>query len=918
MDFKPLVRRHLPPLVIHREPEILEELAQHLSDIYRDGLGEGLSHEEAVARASAALPGASAEFARDLQSASRTLPALIADRWRAADDGELDGPGRRWTILADLRRDVRYALRMLLRAPGFAAVVCVTLALGIGANAVIFSAVDAVLLRQAPVADPGSVVSIYTTSSDGRDRFSSSSYPDYLDLKNSGTFADVAVFASIPLVLDAGGVTESIAGELVSGNYFDVLGVRIAQGRAFLPEEDRSGAQQRVVIVSHGAWTRRFGGDASLIGRAVSLNGTPYTVVGIAPEGFTSPVLGRAPEMWAPAALQPELRPPSAGLRRSLGHSNLLSERGPRWLNLVARLRPDSSPEAATASASMVAERLGHAYPSSNRGRQFTIVRIGEGPGVRSEVRPLLRLLFAAVVIVLLIACANVASLLLVRAVSRRREVALRMAVGAGRGRLVRQWLTESVLLSLAGAAGGVVIAVWGSPLLYRFGIPESVALGVNPRLLLFVAAVAIGSGLLFGLAPVLQTVRRDTLTAIRDEGGAVASGVRSTRLRSAFVVVQVALSLMLLVAAGLFLRTLHNATSVSLGYDIDRLLVGEVNLDVRGYSPDEGSQVYGRILERVGSLPGVEAVGAARVTVLSGAARTISVSQDGLPIAADGGNAIEVRANTISDGYLDTMRIRTIRGRGFSSTDAPGSSPVTIISQSLASRLFPGADPVGRTVRLSGDSALEIIGVVPDTIYRSSIERNAPPSLYVPLSQNYESGVNLHVRTSGNPADFIPAVREAIRQVDPRLVFNRPASMREIFVDSVGDQRMLATLVAAFGGVALLLAAVGLYGVMAHITAQRTSEIGIRLALGAPPASILGLVLGQGLRLVGTGVALGLAGAFAAVKYVENQLFGVSPTDPATFAAVCVTLLVVGAVACFVPARRAMKTNASVALRSV
>jgi putative ABC transport system permease protein len=917
MDFKQIVRSHLAPMVIAREPEIVDELALHLSDLYREGLAEGLSHDDALARATAALPSRSEVLTREIESASRALPALIVDRWRVSDDGLAVEAGSRWSVLADFRRDLRYAVRMLARTPGFTFIVCLTLALGIGANTVIFTAVDAIMLRSAPVADPESVVSIYTSSSDGRDRFSTSGYPDYLDLRDSGIFTSIAAYASIALVLDNGGVNETLVGELVTGNYFDVLGVRIPLGRTFSPDEDRSGSQQRVVVVSHETWTRRFGADPGLVGRTITLNGNPYTVMGIAPRGFTSPVLGRAPEMWAPAALQPELRPPSAGARRSLGHSNLLSERGPRWLNMIARRAPGTTVESTLAAANVLGERLERAYPDTNRGRRFTIVPLGEGPGVRASTWPLLRQLSIAVVLVLLIACANVASLLLVRAVARRREVAVRMAVGAGRGRLVRQWLTESVLLGLAGAAGGVLLTIWCSPMLHELGIPESVTLAVNGRVLLVAIAAAVVSGVLFGLAPVLQTLRRDTITAMREDGGAVASGAGGARLRSAFVIVQVALSTVLLVGAGLFLRTLHNALSVDLGYRIDDVLVAGVNLDVRGYAPDAGQTAYAQILERVRAIPGVEAAGAARVTVLSGGARTTTVSVDGLPLAPDGSNGIDVRANTITEGYLDVLGIPLLRGRNFEQTDRAGTTPVAIVSERLAARLHPGVDPIGRSVRLGARTVLQIVGVVRDTAYRSGIEQNAPPILYVPLAQNYESGMTFHVRSSGDPLALVPSIRRAVQSVDPQLVLGRASTLRDLFGDSLDDQRLMATLVGVSAGLALLLAAVGVYGVMAHAASQRTSEIGIRLALGAGPGSILQLMLGEGLRLVLIGSLLGLAGAFAGVRYLEAQLFGVAPTDPLTFVLVSLTLLLAGLLASYVPARRAMRVNPSVALRA-
>ena len=917
MDFRPHVRAHLPALRIAREPEIVDEISLHLDDLYREARLSGADHETALARALEALPDAADAFARDLESASRALPGLIADRWRAADDGSLSSSSssRSWSMFADFRRDLRYATRMLARTPGFTLVIVATLALGIGANAVIFSAVDAILLQKAQVADPATLVRVYTTSADGRDRFSTSCYPDYLDLRASAAFKDVAAFATIPFVLGTPEGNEQVSGELVTGNYFDLLGVTMPLGRGFVADEDRAASPVRVVVVSHATWTRRLARDPGIIGRTLTLNGQSYTVVGVAPKDFTSPVLGRAPEFWAPAALQPELRPPSTGLRRGLGGTNMLHARGPRWLNMIARLPPGVTIDGALAAADTVSANLERSYPNTNRGRRFHVAGLGEGPGVRATTEPLLRLLVAAVAVVLLIACANVASLLLVRAVTRRREIAVRMAVGAGRSRLVRQWLTESVLLALLGAAGGVVIAWWGAPVLYTFGIPRTIELGLTSRVLLFTAAIAVASAVAFGLAPVFQTLRRSTVDALRDEGGAVASGIHATRMRSAFVVVQVALCLALLVAAGLFVRTLRNATSVDLGYDVDRVLLAEINLDVRGYSEDAGQAVYARVLERLQALPGVEAVGAARVTVLSGGSRTSEVSTDGRPVADDLRNALVVRVNVISDRYLDAMGIGVLAGRGFLPADNASTPRVTIISERLASSVFRDADPLGRTV-FYGRTPLTVIGVVPDTIYRSAIEQNPPPFLYVPLLQNYESGVTLHVRASGDPAALTPAVRRALQEVDPQLVLGRPRVLREEFDTSVVRQRMMAVLVGSFGALSLLLSALGLYGVMAHVTGQRTTEIGIRLALGARPASIFRLTLSDGMRLVGLGALLGAIGSFAGSRYLRSQLFGVEPTDPLTLTLVIIVLLAAAVSACVLPARRAMRVDPALVLR--
>jgi predicted permease len=914
MDFHRFVREHLPPLAIAREPEIVDELAQHLSDLYQEVRARGLTHDAALARATAALPAYPDELGRAIETASRSLPGLIADRWRITLDEPAPQSAGRFTMMSDLRRDLRYALRMLLRTPGFTFVVVLTIALGVGANAAIFSAVDALLLRSAPIADPHRVVSIYTSSSDN-DPFSSSSYLDYVDLRDSGTLAGLAAFATIALSMDAGGETQPVRGEVVSGNYFDVLGVPIRVGRAFRPDEDVAGNPVRVAVITHDFWLRQFAGDPSAVGKPISLNGQSYSVIGVTPRGFVGPVLGRAPELWVPLALQTEVRPPSAGVRQVLGSSNLLNVRDVRWLNMIGRLHENSGLEQASAALDVMGRRLAAASPDSNAGRKFSVVLLGEGPGVRASARPLLGLLGVAVVLVLLIACANVASLLLARAISRRREVAVRMAVGAGRSRLVRQWLTESVLLALLGAVGATVLAIWATPILYGFGIPESVELGVNVRVVLFALLVAIACGLLFGMAPIVQTFRQDSLSALRDEGGAVATGARAARMRRAFVVVQVALSLMLLVGAGLFLRTLQNARAVELGYQIENTLLVDINLDVRGYSPESGQAAYQQLMERVAAIPGVTTVGASRVTVLSGAARSGAISTDGQPVNRAAGNSMTVRSNVIAGRYLEAMGIPVVRGRNFNSSDNASARPVAIVSRSLANRLWPGADPIGKPI-VAGTMPIEVVGAVPDAVYASAIERNPPPFFYVPLLQRYESGMTLHIRTAGDPLALVPSVRQAVRDVDPQLIAGRPRPLSDEFAASIGEQRTMVILIGLFGGVALLLAAVGLYGTMAHLAGQRTTEMGIRLALGARPSSIMMLVISEGLRLVGLGAALGLAGAFAGSRQLQSQLFNVAPTDPVTFVSVALVLVAVGTLACALPARRVMKLDPVVALR--
>ena len=920
MEFRRYVRERLPALGVLREDEIVEELAQHLEDVYRDGVASGLDHDAAWERATAALPKAADELAGALRTASRSPAHRAADAWHA----HLNEPPRPFggSMLTGFRRDLRYALRTIAREPGFTAVVVVTLALGIGGTTAAYSAIDAILLRSAPVADPDRVVNAYmlyparvTANPAGGDQVGNTSYLDYADLRDSKVLDGLAAFSGISLTLDTNGTPERIDSQVVTGNYFDVLGVPAAIGRTFTPDDDRIGSPVRVAVLSYGTWQRRFGSDPTIVGRSVSLNGNQYTVIGVARRGFRGPELGDAAEVWVPMALQPQVRPPSAGsLRQRFPDMRLLEARDVRWLSMIGRLRDGSSVAEAAASLDVIGRRLQTAYPESNRDISATVMPLGAGPGLRREARPLLRLLVVAVTLVLLIACANVASLLLARAVTRQREVAVRIAIGAGRGQLVRQWLTESIVLGVLGSVAALVVAYWAIPLLYGFLIVTGVDISLNMRVLAFTIAIGVTAGVIFGLAPVVQVIRPEAVTALRDEGGTVASGGRATRARSAFVVVQVALSLVLLIGAGLFLRTLQHAYAVSLGYSVDRMLIATIEPGDR-YQPAAGQAFYTEVLNRLNALPGVAAAGAARVTVLSGASRTMAVSVDGRPLQQDRSNVIPVRANVVSDRYLEAMGIPVLMGRNFQSGDLPAAQKVVIVSRSLASRLWPNVNPIGQT--LISASPLVVVGVVPDTVYRRTTDRQVLPVFYLPLSQNYEAAVTLHVRTTGDPMAILPAVRKVVSDIDSRIALVRPRLLEDEFSQSLTEERTMVQFVGGLSGIALLLAAVGLYGVMAYATRQRTPEIGVRLALGASPASILSMVVLRGLRLVAIGGTFGLVTAFVAVRFVRGLLFGVEPTDPVTWTAVVFTLTLVGLLACVVPARRAMRIDPVRALRN-
>jgi predicted permease len=523
--------------------------------------------------------------------------------------------------------------------------------------------------------------------------------------------------------------------------------------------------------------------------------------------------------------------------------------------------------------------------------------------------------LTVAVALVLLIACANVAGLLIVRALARQKEIAVRLAIGASRARLVRQWLSESLFLACTGAVAGVLLAWWMTPLLHSVGIPEGVDLTINPRVLAFTLTAAIASAVVFGCASVVQVLGRDSLGSLREGGRGSTTSRRAMRLRGAFVVVQVALSLVLLVGAGLFLRSLQNAYAVELGYGVDRTILTDLNLDVRGYSQEAGQRIYSEVMDRIRRIPGVADVGAARVVMLSGGARRTGVSTDGQPLQRDGRNSIGVRTNVVSQGYLETLGIPILRGRSFGAEDHATSPRVAIVERSLAERLWPNGDPIGETL-VSEGPPYTVIGVVPAVVYESPIEAEPLPSFYSLLAQNYEAGVTLHIRTAGEPLGVFPLVRQAVREVDPVLMLTAPVPLRQVLDRSLGDQRMMARLVSIFGAVAAALALIGLYSVMAHLVVQRRAEIGVRLALGAEPRAIVGLVLRQGVRLVAIGLPVGLAAALGASRYVRSQLFGVEPSDPLTLVGISILFLMIAIAACLVPARRAVRVDPTIALR--
>ncbi|MFL6207312.1 MAG: ABC transporter permease [Pyrinomonadaceae bacterium] len=832
--------------------------------------------------------------------------------------------------MGTLWQDMKYGLRMLLRRPGFTVVAVLALALGIGANTAIFSLVYATLLRPLPVAAPERLVYLFTGPPDNP--YNVASYPDYVDLRDqSQSFDGLIARGGITVSLRNGEQPAQVSGLVVSGNYFDVLGVHAARGRTFTAEEGQTPGKYPVVVISHGLWQRMFGGDSNIVGRQVALNGQQFTIVGVAPQEFKGTESDRVNDIYVPMMMQSVVRPPRGGYSGEM-NPDLLNTRGNRWLLLVGRLKPGVTIEQAQAEITTVMHRQGEAHPDTNRGRIGTLSFVSQGdPEQRGALVSAARLLLGVVGLVLLIACANVANLLLARATARRKEIAVRLALGAGRLRLVRQLLTESVLLALLGGGLGLLLAVWLTDLLAAVPPPPGV-LPIRPefsfdrRVLLFTCALSLLTGLVFGLVPALQASRPDLVSALKDESVPLDER-RRLNARSLLVIAQVALSLVLLVGAGLFLRSLQHAQAISTGFDANKILVAPLSVNLLRYTRPQGREFYRQTVERVRALPGVEAASVARLLPLGGGSSTRGLliagqtnadtgvyrNENGSP--EDNPNTISV--NTIGDSYFQTMGIALVRGRDFDARDAEDRPPVVIVNETFVRRHLAGQEPLGQRLSFRGAQGpwVEIVGVARDSKYRT-LGENPTPFAYLPLAQNHETGVTLLVRTKGEPAALAGAVRREVQQLEPNLPLTDIEPVTQVIGEALYPARMGALLLTGFGLLAVVLAAVGLYGVMSFVVSRRTREIGIRIALGAQTGAVLRLVLGQSMALVAAGIVLGLIAATMATRVLASFLYGVGTRDAVTFTLAPLALLLVALLASYVPARRATKVDPVVALR--
>jgi predicted permease len=878
------------------EQELEEEVRSHLEMARRDRVERGETAEEAEhsARREFGNVGLVKETTRDV--------------W-----------GWRW--VKDLVEDARYGLRVLSKNPGFTAVVVLILALGVGFNTAMFSLVNAVLFRPlAGVEQPEQLVEFVRVQPNYR--FTNWSYPDYLDYRDSNhTLSGVAARARTSISL-ANGSTERARGEMVSGNYFSLLGTRPALGRLILPSDDSAIGAHSVAVLNYNLWQRDFGSDPNVVGKGIILNGLPFTVVGVAAKEFAGTTVGGISDLWVPIAAQPQIAP-----RLSAG---TLQERAAGWIALVGRLKPGVSLQQAQADMSNISAQLAQAYPT-NVGRMVALSpRAGIDPDDEAELRSFLVLLLGAVILLLLVACSNVANLLLVRAASRRREIAVRLALGASRGRLIRQLLTEGLLLSVMAGAVGLAITPWIGDLTVAFRnnsyLMRGIDLSPDSRVLAFSFLLAIVTGMLFGLAPALQASKPDLVSSLKE--GSAAAGYRRSRLQRLLVTAQVALSLVLLIGAGLVLRTMQKILSVDPGFTADKALLASIDLSIQGYSESQGRLFYRQLLERVeaipsvtsasfaGSLPPQDWEGSSRMSIFYPGQEPLEELQHGREFEL----GVRVGVNSIAPRYFETLGISLVAGRDFTVHDDDRSPGVVIVNQKLAAHLWPGQNPIAKLIvcpkwpyRQAGP-LYQVIGVTRNA--KLSLTADTPLLMYFPVLHDYNGRGTLIVRTAGDPNTLASAVRTQVAALDKNLPVYDVQTMREHVTGSLWRERMAVELISIFGVLALVLAAIGLYGVVAHSVTQRTHEIGIRVALGAGRGDVLKLVVGEGMILALLGVAVGLAAALPLGRLMSGLLYGVTSHDPVTFACIAGLLAAVTLVACYIPARRAMRVDPMVALR--
>jgi predicted permease len=798
---------------------------------------------------------------------------------------------------------------MFKKHPGFTAIAVISLALGIGANAAIFSLVNTVLLRPLPVEKPEELVALNSILERGGN-FPSFSYPDYRDLRDrNDVLAGLILYRIAPVNLSHDGLNERVWGYLVSGNYFEMLGVKAGRGRLLSPEDDRKPGAHPVAVISYNCWQKRFAGDPNVAGKGVIVNGRNYTIIGVTPRGFTGTELAYVPEIWFPVMMLSQIEP-GADWLESRDTSNSF---------VVGRLKPGVSMIQAESSLKAIAAQLAREFPNTNEGKSIALSRPGLfGAFMRGPVVWFAGALMVVVALVLLLACTNLANLLLARASERRKEIAIRLALGAGRFRLVRQLLTESVALAILGGLLGFVLAYWMVDLANAFrppiDIPITTEIRIDWRVLVFSGALSLATGILFGLLPAFQATNPNLIPALKDETSV--GGYRRSWLRNTLVVGQITLSLILLICAGLVVRSLQRAQFMNPGFIPQNAVEASFSLDLQGYDEARGRVFQRQALERVRALPGVQSAGLTNWVPLSLNINSSYVYIEG-HAPQRGGNIPLAMNNRVSTGYFQAMGIRFLQGRDFTDQDKPETPRVAIVNQTFARRFWEGQNAIGKRFSFEGVAGpwTEVIGVVQDGKY-FSLSEEPEPFVYRPMSQGFEGWNILIARTAGDPQNVMAAMRREIQALDPTLPIYDVKTMMDHMNLPLLPARVAGAVLGSFGVLALILAAIGIFGVMSYAVSQRTREIGVRMALGAGAKEIFKFVVGEGLLLTLIGMAIGLALAVMGTRFLSILLYGVSAVDPLTFAGVSLLLAAVAFLACYFPARRAMKIDPITALR--
>ena len=810
-----------------------------------------------------------------------------------------------------LWQDLKYGGRLLLQHRGFTTVAVLSLALGIGANTTIFSLINAILLRPIPVEDVDSLVSVFTSYTGG-ERYNNTSYPDYEDLRDRNeVFSELAAQFFMPMGLRGVGGTDVVMGQLVSWNYFSVLGVEPVLGRSFLPEEDQTEGTHPVAVLSYRMWRQQFAGDPSVLDQQVFINDFPFTVIGVAPEGFRGLSVILAPDIWVPLHMT----------EQALPFTPQFDGRIDPWLMLVGRLEPGTTIEQAQADLDVLSANLSQEYPELNQNKRFEAVatkenRIGTTPGGGGD--GFIWMLLGVVGLVLLVATFNVANLHLARATIRQREIALRFSLGASRGRILRQLLTESIALALLAGLVGLLVALWATDLLMAL-MPSSAFIfeidySFDWPVLGFTLMISLLAGALFGLAPALQTIHPDQAGELKEQSVQQGRSLRKSRLQRSLVVAQVALSLLLLICSGLFLKSLTNVLALDPGYDLRDGVVASVNLGYSQYGEEEGRMLYARFFDRIRTLPGVEKASMSAFLPLGENHGRHDTYIDGYEFGPDEFNVF--LRNMVSPEYFETMGIPIVRGRGFDDRDRRDGKPIALINETMASRFWPDRDPIGSRIFVDLYVEREVVGVVEDGKYRA-LQEEAQPYVYIPLSQaEYLEHLNFVVRTDGDPSALVGLVQQEFSQVEPNLPPPLVRTVEEFMRLSVGDARAATILISSFGLLALILTMTGVYGVMAYMVSQRTHEFGVRMALGAESSAIVLMVIRRGMKTTLVGIAVGLVLAAAVTRLLSGLLYDVSPLDPIVYLGVALALAVISIVACYVPARLASRVDPMVALR--